>query len=54
MQLLDGPERILAGRRAAEPPEAGRGDDDLADDVEEEGLIVHAEDTRPPRAPWRP
>jgi hypothetical protein len=45
VQLLDGPERILAGRRAAEPAEAGRGDDDLADDLEEEGLIVHAEDT---------
>jgi hypothetical protein len=44
MQLVDGPERVLTGRRAPEPAEAGGGGDDLADDVQEEGLVVHTED----------
>jgi len=44
VQLVDGLERVLARRRAAEPAEAGGRDDDLADHVQEEGLVVHTED----------
>ena len=44
-----------AGRRPAEPAEAGGGGDDLVNDVEEEGLVAHRDtDLLVCWRPWRP